>query len=186
MHAVQEDDAGGEGKGGQLAAESSEARAARIAAAAEAAAAAAQAAAANQRPLAERFPLKRRVRCAWLTQGDCRCAGWWRCRQRGTHSPTTLDVCVPWQVQLSLPELPPDARALLLTMTSFGGRGFKNVKTLQVRERTAYVRTCTCSQVPWDHPAAHGGAASAPLSHVRSARRAGPPAAGAPRRAHRC
>jgi hypothetical protein len=35
-------------------------------------------------------------------------------------------------VHLTLPELPPDARALVLTMSSYGASGFKNVKTLQV------------------------------------------------------
>lgn len=60
---------GGEGEEGQdeddkrtPVEEDEETKAAKAAAAAEAAAAAAQAAAANQRPLAERFPLKRRVR----------------------------------------------------------------------------------------------------------------------------
>lgn len=46
--------------------ESPEERAAKAAAAAEAAAAAAQRAAANQRPLTERFPLKRQVSCTAL------------------------------------------------------------------------------------------------------------------------
>lgn len=36
------------------------------------------------------------------------------------------------QVHLTLPELPADARAMMLTMSSFGSNGFKNVKTLQV------------------------------------------------------
>jgi hypothetical protein len=35
-------------------------------------------------------------------------------------------------VHLTLPELPPDARAMVLTMSSFNSSGFKNVKTLQV------------------------------------------------------
>ncbi|KAF6261919.1 hypothetical protein COO60DRAFT_1678673 [Scenedesmus sp. NREL 46B-D3] len=76
--------------------EDEEVKARRAAAEAEAAAAAAQKAAANQRPLAERFPLRRKV-------------------------------------HLSLPELPPGARAMLLSMSNFGGGGFKNVKSLQAR-----------------------------------------------------
>jgi hypothetical protein len=48
--------------------ESPEERGAKAAAAAEAAAAAAQRTAANQRPLTERFPLKRRVSCDGLSR----------------------------------------------------------------------------------------------------------------------
>lgn len=37
------------------------------------------------------------------------------------------------QVHLTLPELPPGTRAMLLSMSNFGGGGFKNIKSLQVR-----------------------------------------------------
>jgi hypothetical protein len=37
-----------------------------------------------------------------------------------------------------MPELPSDVRAMVLTMSSFGSNGFKNVKTLQV----CIVRLC--------------------------------------------
>jgi hypothetical protein len=38
-----------------------------------------------------------------------------------------------FQVHLTLPELPPGTRAMLLSMSNFGGGGFKNIKSLQVR-----------------------------------------------------
>jgi hypothetical protein len=44
----------------------------------------------------------------------------------------TAPTCPVLQVHLTLPELPADARAMMLTMSSFGSNGFKNVKTLQV------------------------------------------------------
>lgn len=49
-----------------------------------------------------------------------------------TDRKTSLASCWYLQVHLTLPELPPDAHALVLTMSSFGSSGFKNVKTLQV------------------------------------------------------
>jgi hypothetical protein len=48
-----------------------------------------------------------------------------------------------------LPELPPDAHALVLSMTCFSAGGFKNVKTLQVL--TVWVGVCW--QLP--HRATH-------------------------------
>ncbi|WIA43924.1 hypothetical protein OEZ86_010328 [Tetradesmus obliquus] len=91
-----ENEGEGDGEQQEPPEEDEETKARKAAAKAEAAAAAAQKAAANQRPLAERFPMRRKV-------------------------------------HLTLPELPPGTRAMLLSMSNFGGGGFKNIKSLQAR-----------------------------------------------------
>jgi hypothetical protein len=45
------------------------------------------------------------------------------------------------QIHLTLPELPPGTRAMLLSMSNFGGGGFKNIKSLQVGGNTALLNT---------------------------------------------